>query len=62
MTTKLTLRPQDVCGSTRFYVIDENQAVQMRKITKSHTLTKPQIDGLKYFGFEFDVQTPTYDL
>ena len=60
--TKLTVRPSTVCGRQLFHPIDENAAVQLRKVTKTMTLTREQISGLKYFGFEFEIEQPIYEI
>ena len=59
---KLQVELKHDYGNNRIYLKDKAQAVMMERITKSKSLTTDQIKALKYFGFEFDVIQPTFDI
>ena len=59
---KLQLEPREICGSQRFYVLDNTQAFMMEKLAKCKTLTRDQINALKYFGFELELVHPVIEL
>ena len=59
---KLQVELKHDYGNNRIYLKDKAQAVMMERLTKTKALTTDNIEALKYFGFEFDVIQPTFDI